>query len=129
MNPKVAMAAVGVGMLLAAVPMSAHHSFAAVYDSAKSVTVEGTLVQFVLRNPHSFLFVDAKDADGVTQRFEVEWIAARHTNREGVNKDSLKVGDHVVVTGNPGRNPGDHRIRMTSITQTESGWKWEGAVE
>ncbi len=129
MKATITTTAAGICMLLAAAPMFAHHSFAAIYDDKRSVTVEGTLVQFVLRNPHSFVFVEAKDTEGLTQRFEVEWIAARQANRERVNKDSLKAGDHVVVTGNPGRNPADHRMRMLTITRPEDGWKWYGSFE
>jgi hypothetical protein len=124
---------VGLGMLLAAAPTLAHHSFAAVYDDKKSVTIEGTVVQFSLRNPHSFIFVEApepdvraNDASQPVQRFEVEWFAVHQAKREGVNRDTLKTGDHVVVTGNPGRNPGDHRLRVLTITRPADGWKWAG---
>ena len=117
---------VGLGMLLATAPMLAHHSFAAVYDDKKSVTIEGTVVQFTMRNPHSFIFVEAPDASQQVQRFEVEWFAVHQAKREGVNRDTLKIGDHVVVTGNPGRNPGDHRLRVLTITRPADGWKWAG---
>jgi hypothetical protein len=114
---------------VAAAPMLAHHSFAAVYDDKKSVTIEGTLVQFSFRNPHSFIFVEAKDADEQVQRFEVEWISARQATQEHVGKDTLKAGDHVVITGNPGRSSADHRLRMLTITRPADGWKWAGTFD
>jgi multidrug efflux pump subunit AcrA (membrane-fusion protein) len=114
------------GVLVADAPMLAHHSFAAVYDDKKSVTIEGTVVQYSFRNPHSFVFVEVPGANQQVQRFEVEWIAARQAGREGVTKDTLKAGDRVVVTGFPGRNADDRRVRMLSITRPADGWKWAG---
>src|SRR4029079_18735492 len=83
----------------------AHHSFAATYFEDKTQTIEGELVQFLFRNPHSFVHVTAPDEKGIMQRWAVEWGAGGQLNRSGVTKDSLRTGDHVIVTGNPGRNP------------------------
>ena len=52
------------GAFLAAVPAFAHHSFAATYFEDKNITVEGTLVQFMFRNPHSFVHIEAPDDKG-----------------------------------------------------------------
>jgi uncharacterized protein DUF6152 len=104
----------------------AHHSFAATYFEDKKVTIEGDLVQFLYRNPHSFVHVESKDANGETVRWAVEWGAGGQLGQQGVTRETLKPGDHVVVVGNPGRNPEDHRLRMVSITRPSDGWKWGG---
>jgi thiamine monophosphate kinase len=49
--------------------------------------------------------------------------------RQGVTRETLKPGDDVVVVGNPGRNPADHRLRMVNITRPADGWKWGGTFE
>ena len=109
---------------------SAHHSFAATYFEDKTETIEGNLVQFLFRNPHSFVHVEGKDPkSGETIRYAIEWGAGGQLARQGVARDTLKPGDKVVVTGNPGRNPEDHRLRMRTITRPADGWKWGGTFE
>src|SRR4051794_20249141 len=81
----------------------AHHSFAATYHEDKIIKVEGTMVQFQFRNPHSFVQVDAPDEKGVMQRWGIEWGGAGQLGGQGVNRYTLKAGDHVIITGNPGR--------------------------
>ena len=112
-----------------AVPAYAHHSFAATYFEDKTESVEGDLVQFLFRNPHSFVHVEGKDKDGNTVRYAVEWGAGLQLNRQGVTRETLKPGDHVIITGNPGRNPEDHRLRMRTITRPSDGWKWGGTFD
>lgn len=108
----------------------AHHSFAATYFEDQKQTVEGDLVQFLYRNPHSFVQVESKDPKtGETIRWAIEWGAGGQLGRQGVTRETLKPGDHVIVVGNPGRNPEDHRLRMISITRPSDGWKWGGTFE
>ena len=101
---------------------SAHHSFAAIYLVDKQITIEGDLLQFMFRNPHSFLHVQAPDAKGQMQRWAIEWTAAGQLT--GISSDTLKPGDHVIITGNPGRTTEDHRIRMHSIRRPKDGFTW-----
>jgi Family of unknown function (DUF6152) len=112
--------------ILASVSLSAHHSFAATYLEDNKVTIKGTLVQFMLRNPHSFVQVQAPDDKGQMQRWAVEWAAGPELSRDGVNRDTLTIGDEVIVTGNPGRTAEDHRLRLLSIERPKDGWKWNG---
>ena len=102
----------------------AHHSFAATYIETESVTIEGQLVQFLLRNPHSFVHVNVKEADGSTVRYVVEWGSPTQLGGQGVTRDTLKPGDHVIISGNPGRNPADHRVRLLSFKRPKDGWTW-----
>jgi hypothetical protein len=117
------------GAFVAAVPAFAHHSFAATYFEDKTITVEGNLVQFMFRNPHSFVHIEAPDDKGKTETWAVEWGGGGQLSREGVSRDTLKPGDHVIITGNPGRNPEDHRIRMRSIKRPSDGFGWAGTVQ
>ena len=116
------------GTAVAAGAAYAHHSFAATYFVDKEVTVEGTLTQFLFRNPHSFVKVEAPDDKGQMVTWAVEWGGGAQLNQEHVTRDTLKPGDHVIVTGNPGRDPSDHRIRLHKIVRTSDGWKWEGVI-
>ena len=104
----------------------AHHSFGATYDTSKQVKIEGKLVQFVYRNPHSLVHIEAPDAEGVVQRWAVEWGSGMQLSTQGLSATALKAGDHVVITGSPGRNPDDHRLRMKSIVRPKDGFKWNG---
>jgi hypothetical protein len=112
------------GALAVAAPGYAHHSFTATYDESKTVEIEGTLVQFMFRNPHAFVHIMAPDENGEMQRWGVEWGGAGALAGQGVTRDSLKPGDVVVITGNPGRNPADHRLRMRSLLRPSDGFGW-----
>jgi Family of unknown function (DUF6152) len=108
----------------------AHHSFAATYFEDKTDKIQGKLVQFLYRNPHSFVHVEAKDPKtGEMIRWAVEWGAGGQLGRQGVTRDTLKPGDEVIINGNPGRNPEDHRLRMVNITRTSDNWKWGGTFD
>jgi Family of unknown function (DUF6152) len=126
MKTKLAIIAAAAGLMSLATPAWAHHSFAGTYlEDAQPVKVEGTLVAFLVRNPHSFVHVESKDPKtGEMIRWSIEWGAAGQLAQQGVRTGSLKVGDHVIVTGSPGRNPEDHRLRMRTIVRPSDGWSW-----
>jgi hypothetical protein len=102
----------------------AHHSFAATYLEDQTVTVEGELVQFLFRNPHSFVHVMVKEKDGTMVRYAVEWGGAGQLGGQGVTRETLKPGDHVIISGSPGRNPADHRVRMVTLHRPKDGFGW-----
>ena len=108
---------------------SAHHSFAATYFEDQTMTIEGELVQFLYRNPHSFVHVEVKDKAGAVTRWAVEWGGGGQLGRQGVTRETLKPGQKVVIVGNPGRTPEDHRLRMVNITRPSDGWKWGGSFD
>ena len=111
-------------VLLSCITAYAHHSFASTYDESKKITVEGKLVQFLFRNPHSFVHVMAPDEDGTMQRWAIEWGGAGQLGGQGVTRETLKPGDKVIITGNPGRNPADHRVRMVTLRRPSDGFGW-----
>ena len=113
-----------VGAIAAAVPLYAHHSFAATYFEDKTESIEGDLVQFLFRNPHSFVHVMVNEKDGSMVRYAVEWGGAGQLGGQGVTRETLKAGDHVIISGSPGRNPKDHRIRMVTLHRPKDGFGW-----
>ena len=116
----------GLGLAHAA---SAHHSFAATYFVDQTTKIDGTVKEFLWRNPHSFIKVEAPDEKGEAQLWSIEWGGGAQLSQAHVTRDTLKPGDRVVITGNPGRDPAEHRIRIKSITRPSDGWKWEGVIQ
>ena len=110
--------------LLAASTAFAHHSFGATYEVSKQIKVEGKIVQFVYRNPHSFVHVEAPDAEGTVQRWAVEWGGTAQLTTQGVNRDTLKVGDKVVIVARPSRVPGEYRVLMVRLVRPSDGFAW-----
>ena len=107
----------------------AHHSFAGTYVEDKTITIEGKLVEFNVRNPHSFISVEVTDKDGKTTRWGIEWGTVTQLNQSGINRFTLKIGDKVTVVGAPGRDPEDHRMLLRSIVRPSDGWSWGGRVQ
>jgi len=109
---------------LHAAPIDAHHSFGAAYLEDKTVTIEGQLVQLLFRNPHSFVHVMVTEKDGAKVRYAVEWGGAGQLGGQGVSRETLKPGDVIVISGSPGRNPAEHRVRMISLRRPKDGFGW-----
>ena len=110
--------------LLAASQARAHHSFAATYLEDRTMQIEGKLVQFQFRNPHSFIHLEVKDEKGQVVRWSVEWGGAGQLGSQGVTNETLKYGDIVTIIGNPGRVAEDHRIRMLSLRRKSDNFGW-----
>jgi len=104
--------------------MQAHHSFAASYLENEWVTIEGQLVQFQLRNPHSFVQMVVREPDGRDVRYSVEWRGAGELVAQGVTNGTLRIGDHLVITGNPSRSATDHRVRLLRLIRPRDGFAW-----
>jgi hypothetical protein len=106
-------------------PLYAHHSFGAAYLENQTVTIEGQLVQLLFRNPHSFVHVMVREKDGSVVRYAIEWSGALQLGDQGVGRDTLKIGDRLVISGNPGRNKKDHLLRMITLHRPKDGFGWE----
>ncbi|HYK91793.1 MAG TPA: DUF6152 family protein [Acidobacteriota bacterium] len=106
-----------------------HHAFAATYVLDRTVTIEGTVVEFLFRNPHSVVLVKAPGDGGRPVTWAVEWGDGGQLSRQGIEKDTLKPGDHVIVAGNPSRNSADRRMRMQDIVRSSDGWKWRSGSQ
>jgi hypothetical protein len=106
-----------------ATPVLAHHSLAATYLD-KVVTLDGKIVDLLLRNPHSFLQIEAPDENGEMQRWSLEWRSSGQLGQQGIRRDTLKVGDEIVVTINPSRTVGDHRGALKTLHRKSDGFGW-----
>jgi hypothetical protein len=111
-------------LLWAAPPAGAHHSYGATYDVGREIRLEGTLVQFVFRNPHAFVHVQAPDENGVKQRWAVEWAGTAQLANSGITRDTLHVGDTVVIVGRPSRVAGEYRVLMVNLKRPSDGFSW-----
>ena len=111
-------------MLVVGTAAYAHHSYAATYDVTREVKLDGKLVQFVYRNPHSFVHLMAADEKGVQQRWAVEWSGTTQLGAQGVSRETLKVGDEVVINARPSRVPGEYRALMIKLKRTSDGFSW-----
>lgn len=108
---------------------AAHHSFSATYDAGRETRIEGEVAQFLFRNPHSMVHILAPDENGDMHRWAIEWAGVNALTGQGITRETLRIGDEVIVTGNPGRNPADHRMRMLTIERPVDGWQWKGTFE
>ena len=90
---------IGVGLLLAAVPAWAHHAFAAEFDQNKPIKVRGLVVKWELTNPHSWIHIDVKGADGKMVTWMIEGASPNNLYRLGLTKESLPAGSDITVEG------------------------------
>lgn len=102
----------------------AHHSFAATYLEDELITIEGTVLQFQFRNPHSFVHVQAPDESGQMYRWAVEWANPTQLSGQGVERSTLRPGDFIRVTGSPGRNAADHRMVLQHLIRPADGFEY-----
>ena len=88
-----------VGLLLAALPVSAHHSFAAAFDEKRPINLQGTVTKVELVNPHSWIWLDVKGPDGKVVNWGIEGGPPTNLFRNGITKASLPVGTEIKLFG------------------------------
>jgi hypothetical protein len=101
MRTKLMAVVAAVGLVLAAVPVWAHHAFAAEFDQDKPLKVQGTVTRWELTNPHSWIYIDVKDADadGKVVTWMIEGASPNNLYRLGLTKESLPAGSEITVEG------------------------------
>jgi hypothetical protein len=111
-------------ILAGSLSTEAHHSFTGAYNVDKTITITGTIIQIALRSPHSFFYVESKDAQGVLRQWAIEGASAGQFSQQGVDSGAFRVGDPVDVTANPSRTPNSTRARLVKIIRTTDGKSW-----
>jgi hypothetical protein len=99
MNRRLALLVAGSGVLLAAAPLVAHHSFSAEFDATKPVNVTGVVTKIEWMNPHVWFYLDVKEADSRVTNWGMEMGSPNGLMRAGWSRNTMKVGDVVAVEG------------------------------
>jgi hypothetical protein len=99
MRVKQAVLVAGIGLLAATLPLVAHHSFAAEFDSTKAVSLQGVVTKLDWMNPHIWIYLDTKDDSGAVAHWQCEGGPPNALTRQGWSKDSLKIGDQATIDG------------------------------
>jgi len=101
-----------------------HHAFAQTFVFERVVKIEGSVAEFLFRNPHSVVLVSTSGENGRMAIWAAEWGGAGQLSRQGIEKSTLIPGDHVIIIGNPSRNSADRRMLLQSLTRSSDGWRW-----
>ena len=109
------------GLLTGPFAAFAHHSFPAHYLTEGNVVLEGTVTEFLWRNPHSFIHMEVVNDAGKPQIWALEWHNTVIMARMGFSPETLKAGDQVIVSGNPARD-GTRRIRLVNLDRPADGF-------
>ena len=101
------------GLVLAGLPVVAHHSGAAVFDSTKKLDMTGVVTKVQWTNPHAHFFMDVKDSKGAVLNWNLELASPNILIRNGWKRNSVKAGDTVTVTGSRARDGSNFGIAST----------------
>ena len=100
----VLIAAVSAAALFIASGLALAHHGAAAFDTDKMITIKGAVTELVYMNPHVQVYCETKNEKGVSEKWQGELTAPNKLNRAGWNKNTLKPGDQITVSGNPNKN-------------------------
>jgi hypothetical protein len=116
MRTRIAVLVAGAGLLLTAVPIRAHHAFAAEFDASQPIRLEGTIKKWEMINPHSWIYMDVKGPDGKVTTWMVEGGSPNALLRRGFSKNTLPEGTQIIVEGYRSKEPGTFRANGRDIT-------------
>src|SRR5687767_15804885 len=124
--------AIIIAALLSSAAACAHHSFAGTYIEGKLMKIEGDVVEFNIRNPHSFILIEVTEKDGKKVRWGGEWGGVTQLSQGGVTRFTLEVGDHLIIEGAPPRDSLDKKVLVRKVwrpaTDKKPAWEWAGNV-
>ena len=103
------------GLVLVAVPVSAHHAASVAYHVDKTITIEGVVTEVKWENPHTWVYVDAKDASGNVVKWSFEGAVPNQLYRRGVTPAVLKPGVRVTIKAHPARDASRNAGEMTEV--------------
>jgi len=112
--------ALGLGVLLAAAPAVAHHSFAAEFDIDQPITIQGKVTRIAWANPHVWIYLNVENENGELENWGFEMGAPQQVRNRGWDRSTLKAGDELVVEGSRARN-GSLRMNARRVTWAETG--------
>lgn len=112
------MIAVSAGLLMAGLPLAAHHSFAAEYDSTKKIELKGVVTKFEWTNPHAHFYVDVTGTDGKVANWNLELASPNMMQRNGWTRHALKEGDKIVVVASQAKD-GTHTASAQTIEKSD----------
>jgi len=115
MRAKLAILLASAGLLTSALPVFAHHSFAAEYDASKPVELKGVVTKMEWTNPHARFYIDVKDANGNITNWNFELASPNVLSRNGWTRHSLKEGDVITVQGSRAKD-GSYLANARSVT-------------
>ncbi|HEY4363013.1 MAG TPA: DUF6152 family protein [Bryobacteraceae bacterium] len=118
MRARLGVVAAGLGLLMAAVPVLAHHSFAAEYDANKPVTLKGTVAKVEWTNPHARFYVNVKDDNGKVTQWNLELASPNVLIRNGWTRHSLSEGDQITVEGSQAKDGANMANAKTVVLAT-----------
>jgi len=107
-----------VAMFLATAPAFPHHAFSGEFDASKPVTLEGVVTRIDWENPHVYFYVDVAESSGIVVSWKCETRGPKGLESRGWKRDSLKLGDKVIVHGSLARN-GAHMADGREVTLTD----------
>jgi hypothetical protein len=99
MVTKLALLVAGAGLVVAAMPASGHHAFAAEFDATKPIKLKGTVAKMEWINPHTWIHIDVKKPNGSVERWMIEGGPPNALYRRGFTRDSLPIGVEILVEG------------------------------
>jgi len=107
---------IAVGVFAIVTPVAAHHSAAAAYDETKRVETQGTVTRILVKNPHSWIFLESTDAGGQKIEWQIEMGGVPSMSWA---KDGLPIGAPVKVVGHPSRAEGSHGITGATFSKPD----------
>jgi hypothetical protein len=111
-------------LAMASAPLLAHHSFAAIYFEEDTVELEGEVIEFQFKNPHSWVFILAEQPFSASKPYAAEWASTSRLDRDNITKDTLRIGDRVRMWVSPNRDMRDNRVRLKRIERPADHWRW-----